>query len=62
MIKTLTLTFTAVALGLCLFASHAVANDMDGVMMKDGKMTMMKEGKAAGAMTKDMTMRTAPRS
>jgi Domain of unknown function (DUF6799) len=32
------------------------AADMDGVMMKDGKMMMMKGGKASGPMDKEMTM------
>jgi len=33
---------------------HAAASD--GVMMHDGKMVMMKGGKASGPMDKDMTM------
>jgi hypothetical protein len=32
------------------------AADSDGVMMQDGKMVMMKRGKASGPMEKDMTM------
>jgi hypothetical protein len=32
------------------------AADSDGVMMHDGKMVMMKGGKASGPMDKDMTM------
>jgi hypothetical protein len=32
------------------------AADSDGVMMHDGKMMMMKGGKASGPMEKDMTM------
>jgi len=37
-------------------APWAVAADMDGVMMKDGKMMMMKGGKPSGPMDKEMTM------
>jgi len=33
-----------------------MAADMSGVMMKDGKMMMMKDGQAAGPMDHDMTM------
>lgn len=32
------------------------AAEMAGIMMKDGKMMMMKDGKAAGPMDHDMTM------
>src|SRR5262245_42976665 len=32
------------------------AADLDGVMMKDGKMMMMKAGQASGPMDKEMTM------
>ena len=37
-------------------ASSVVAADMDGVMMKEGKMMMMKDGKAAGPMDHEMSM------
>ncbi len=36
--------------------SAAMAGDMDGIMMQNGKVMMMKAGKAAGPMTSDMTM------
>lgn len=54
--KKLLSTLTALVLALVLSTTYAAANDMDGVMMKDGKMMMMKDGKASGAMTKDMMM------
>ena len=38
-----------------LLASSAVAGDMAGVMMKDGKMIMMENGKPMGPMKHDMT-------
>jgi hypothetical protein len=50
-------TFVAIAiLSISLFASGLSAAGMDGVMMKDGKMMMMKDGKPSGAMDHDMSM------
>ena len=50
-------TTIAVALLFVGFlAPIVVAADMDGVMMKDGKMMMMMGGKATGPMDKEMTM------
>ncbi len=46
----------AVFLALFCFATAVMAGDMDGIMMQNGKMMMMKAGKAAGPMTSDMTM------
>ena len=42
-------------LAASLLASHVVAAEMDGVMMKDGKMMTMKDGKAMGPMDREMT-------
>ena len=39
-----------------LFASRLMAAEMNGVMMKDGKMMMMMDGKATGPMEHEMTM------
>ena len=39
-----------------LFASRLMAAEMNGVMMKDGKMMMMMDGKASGPMDHDITM------
>ena len=45
-----------VVLCASLFASRLMAAEMNGVMMKDGKMMMMMDGKAAGPMDHDMTL------
>jgi hypothetical protein len=49
-------TIAVALLSVGFFAPIAVAADMDGVMMKDGKMMMMKSGKVTGPMDKEMTM------
>jgi hypothetical protein len=51
------ITLTAVVLlsTFCLVANLRAA-DADGVMMQDGKMMMMKNGKATGAMQDSMAM------
>jgi hypothetical protein len=48
----------AITVLLALVAWHPTvrADDMDGVMMHDGKMMMMKMGKPAGPMASDITM------
>ncbi len=46
----------AVLLSISCLAPSLRAADMDGVMMQDGKMMMMKDGKAAGPMENSMTM------
>jgi hypothetical protein len=52
-----TTTAVVVAMVLAVGGSpFAIAGDMDGVMMQNGKMMMMKMGKAAGPMTSDLTM------
>ena len=53
--RVLTLTAAVLLLISCLAPSLRAA-DMDGVMMQDGKMMMMKDGKAAGPMENSMTM------
>ena len=57
MIKYRVVTLAALAI---LFASpltsRLMAAEMAGVMMKDGKMMMMMDGKAAGPMEHEMTM------
>ena len=45
-----------VFLFVSLFASRLLAAEMNGVMMKDGQMMMMMDGKASGPMDHDMTM------
>ena len=50
-------TLAGVALlSVSLIASRLLAAEMAGVMMKDGKMMMMKDGKATGPMEHEMTM------
>jgi hypothetical protein len=51
----------AIILILLLMASlswhrGAIASDIDGVMMHDGQMMLMKAGKPAGPMASDLTM------
>ena len=46
----------AIVLALFCAGPIAMSADMDGVMMQNGKMMMMKAGKAAGPMTSEMTM------
>src|SRR5437899_724382 len=45
-----------VLLSVSFCASRLLAAEMSGVMMKDGKMMMMKDGKATGPMEHEMTM------
>ena len=50
-------TLVAVALlSVSFHASRLLAAEMSGVMMKNGKMMMMKDGKATGPMEHEMTM------
>ena len=57
MTKSWIVTPIAIALvSVGFLAPIVVAGDMDGVMMKDGKMMMMMGGKATGPMDKEMTM------
>ena len=50
-------SYRALAAGLLLslLAGPLFADDMQGVVMKDGKMMAMADGKATGPMQKDMT-------
>jgi hypothetical protein len=56
MMKRAMLTFAALTLTLFCLSVPALAGEMDGVMMKGGKMMTMQDGKTTGAMTKEMTM------
>jgi hypothetical protein len=57
MTKYRTVTLAVVALlSVSFLASGVVAAGMAGVMMKDGKMMMMKDGKATGPMDHEMSM------
>jgi hypothetical protein len=53
--RVITLTAAVLLSTFCL-APNLRAADADGVMMHDGKMTMMKDGKATGAMHDSMAM------
>jgi len=47
--------FVAAVLAMMTF-SPGLVGAMDGVVMKDGQMMMMKDGKATGPMTREVTM------
>jgi hypothetical protein len=49
-------TIAVALLSVGFLTPIVVAGDMDGVMMKDGKMMMMMGGKPTGPMDKEMTM------
>jgi hypothetical protein len=53
--RVITLTAAVLLSTFCLVPSLRAA-DADGVMMRDGKMMMMKDGKATGAMENSMAM------
>ena len=56
MMKHRTVTFVVVALlSVSLLASRVVAAEEPGVMMKEGKMMIMKDGLATGPMDHEMT-------
>lgn len=58
MARTTSVTALATVVLLSLISGARVsASDMDGVMMSDGKMMMMKGGKPAGPMDHEMTPR-----
>ena len=50
------LLLSVAVLCLSLIPRSLMAADADGVMMQNGKMMMMKEGKVMGPMQNDMTM------
>ena len=54
--RTITLAFAALLSVLLIAARVEAAADMAGVMMVNGKMMMMKDGKATGPMDHEMTM------
>lgn len=54
--RTVTLVVAALLSVSLLSSCVEAAADMVGVMMKDGKMMMMKDGKATGPMDREMTM------
>jgi hypothetical protein len=55
--RTVTLAIVALFLSVSFLASSVVAAEMDGIMMKDGKMMMMQSGKEISRMDREMTLR-----
>jgi hypothetical protein len=54
--KTVTLAIVGLFLSVAFLASSVVAAEKDGVMMKNGKMTRMQDGKEIGRMDRETTM------
>ncbi|MEO7862279.1 MAG: DUF6799 domain-containing protein, partial [Nitrospirales bacterium] len=56
-----TLAVVGLCLSLSFLASPAMAVEKDGVMMKDGKMVRMQDGKDIGRMDRETTMSNGTR-
>jgi hypothetical protein len=54
--RTVTLAVVGLFLSVSFLASSVVAAEKDGVMLKDGKMTRMQDGKEIGRMDRETTM------
>jgi hypothetical protein len=54
--RTVTLAVVALFLSMSFLASPVVAAEQDGIMMKDGKMTMMHSGKEVSRMDRETTL------
>lgn len=54
--RALLVVMAAALLAMLCMSARPMAAGMDGVIMQDGKMMMMKAGKAMGPMTASMTM------
>ena len=54
--KNVTLAVVGLALSLSFLAAPVMAAEKDGVMMKDGKMWRMQDGKEIGRMDRETTM------
>ena len=59
--RTVTLAVIGLFLSLSFLASSVVAAEKDGVMMKDGKMTRMQDGKEIGRMDRETTLSNGTR-
>jgi hypothetical protein len=59
--RNVTLAVVGLCLSLSFLASPVVAAEKDGVMMKDGKMVRLQEGKDIGRMDREMTMSNGTR-
>jgi len=54
--RTVTLAVVGLLFSVSFLASSVVAAEKDGVMMKNGKMTRMQDGKEIGRMDRETTM------
>ena len=54
--KTVTLAVVGLFLSVSFLATSVVAAEKDGVMMKNGKMTMMQDGKEVTRMDRETTL------
>ncbi len=54
--RTVILAIVGLFLSVSFLASSVMAAEKDGVMMKDGKMTRMQDGKEIGRMDRETTM------
>lgn len=54
--RTVTLAVIGLFLSVSFLASFVVAAEKDGIMMKDGKMMMMQDGKEIARMDREMTL------
>ena len=54
--RTVTLAVVGLFLSVSFLASSVVAAEKDGVMMKNGKMTMMQDGKEVNRMARETTL------
>jgi hypothetical protein len=54
--RTVTLAVVGLFLSVSFLASSVVAAEQDGVMMKDGKMWRLQDGKEIGRMDRETTM------
>ena len=54
--RTVTLAVVGLFLSVSFLASSVVAAEKDGVMMKNGKMTMMQDGKEVTRMDRETTL------
>lgn len=54
--RTVTIAVVGVFLSVSFFVSSGMAAEKDGVMMKDGKMWRLQDGKEIGRMDRETTM------
>ncbi len=59
--RNVTLAVVGLCLSLSFLASPAMAVEKDGVMMKDGKMVRLQDGKDIGRMDRETTMSNGTR-